>query len=246
MARYDVVLGELKRWNPRLNPDRVRAGQVLLVYTAQPLSRSVSVGSPTQGRLLDPERLPPHAGYLVRERERAWGTLETVQSIVQAFDAMRRRDPAAPRVKIHDLSLKHGGAMTDHHSHQSGRDVDIAYYQRECTGSVCEFRKIGPTEIDAERTWGLLRHWLEKDSTEAIFIDYALQAPLYRAARAAGASASELRKWFQYPSGPTHPLGVVRHFPRHADHMHVRFVCPETDPDCVTFRPLLGAETASR
>ena len=69
---------------------------------------------------------------------------------------------------------------------------------------------------------------------------------LYRAAKADGASSAELRKWFQYPSGQTHPLGIVRHFPHHADHMHVRFVCPASDPECVTFRPLLGIATASR
>jgi LysM repeat protein len=246
LARYKVRLHELKRWNPNLNPDRVRAGQSLLVYTEQPLSRSLSVGAPNQGRLLEPERLPPHAGYLIRERDRAWGTLETVQSIVSAFEAVRRQDPKAPRLKVHDISLRHGGAMTDHHSHQSGRDADIAYYQRECSAQVCGFRKIGPGELDTERTWALLKHWLETDATEAIFVDYALQAPLYRAARADGASPGELRKWFQYPSGPTHPLGVVRHFPRHADHMHVRFVCPDTDPDCVTFRPLFGGATAAR
>jgi LysM repeat protein len=246
LGQYGVQLAELRRWNPKLNPDRVRVGQTLLLYTERPQSRSLSVGAPNQGRLLDPERLPPHAGYLIRERERAWGTLETVQGIVQAFEAVRQKDPKAPRLKVHDLSLRDGGAMTDHHSHQSGRDADIAYYQRDCQGRVCGFRKIGPAELDAQRTWSLLKHWLDHDATEAIFIDYQLQAPLYRAARADGASSAELRKWFQYPSGPTHPLGIVRHFPRHADHMHVRFVCPASDPECVTFRPLLGTATASR
>lgn len=245
-ARYGVRVAELRRWNPELDPDRVRAGQVLLLYTDQPLSRSLSVGSPTQGRLLHPERLPPHAGYVIRERGRAWGTLETVQNIVNAFDAVRKANPRAPRLKVHDLSLRDGGTMTDHHSHQSGRDADIAYYQRDCAGRVCGFRRLGPTELDADQTWTLLKQWLERDAAESIFIDYALQGPLYRAAKADGASASQLRKWFQYPSGPTHPLGIVRHFPKHADHMHVRFMCPESDPECVTFRPLLGTATAAR
>ena len=78
----------------------------------------------------------------------------------------------------------------------------------------------------------LFQSWLENDRVEAIFLDYSLQEPLYREARRRGASREELSQWIQYPRGRTHPLGIVRHYPRHRDHAHVRFVCPDTDESC--------------
>ena len=237
--RHDVSLAELQRWNPQLRPDHIRIGQTIRIYSKKPTSHSQSVGSPSRGALKAARRLPRHPAYVIRERGRAWATDETIRGIVKAFDHVRSRHPKAARLKVHDLSLRRGGPMTDHRSHQSGRDADIAYFQRGCASRLCEFRRLKPSELDTDRTWTLLEYWLERDMLEAVFIDYRLQAPLYRHARARGASASQLSRWFQYPRGRTHPLGVVRHFPKHADHMHVRFACHQSDPECKTFRPLL-------
>lgn len=234
-AHYEVKVRDLLKWNPKLHPDRVREGQRLLVYTAVPDSRSESVGSPTRGKLLFATQLPANPGYVVRNPERSWGTRETVRAITHAFAALRAKDPSAPRVRVHDLSLRHGGPIDDHQSHQSGRDVDITYFQRDSEGA-CPLRPVAPSMLDVERQWALLQHWLERGQVEAIFIDYDLQAKLYRHARARGASAEELMHWFQFPRGRTASLGILRHAPRHADHMHVRFVCDETDADCHMFR----------
>ena len=59
------------------------------------------------------------------------------------------------------------------------------------------------------------------------------------------ASEEELMRWFQYPRGRGNPWGVIRHYPKHGDHMHVRFACHPSDPACKTFRPLL-LQTARR
>lgn len=69
-----------------------------------------------------------------------------------------------------------------------------------------------------------------------LLIDYDLRAKLYKHARAEGASHDELAHWFQYPRGRTASLGIPRHARNHADHMHVRFVCDATDPECQMFR----------
>lgn len=245
--RYEVKISQLLRWNRGLRRDHVRAGRTLTVYTQVPLSRSKSVGTPNRGRLVDGTRLPEHPAYVIRTRDRAWGTEEAVHSIISAFDAVRSRFPRAPKLKVHDLSLSDGGPMHHHRSHQSGRDVDIAYFQDACKGGVCGFRPVGPGTIDARRNWALLRHWLDHEQLEAVFIDYKLQRVLYREARRQGASKAELSRWFQYPRGRTHPSGVVRHFPKHHDHMHVRFTCHGSDPDCKTLRPVLtGAQHASK
>lgn len=92
--------------------------------------------------------------------------------------------------------------------------------------------RLPPEQLDVARQWTLLEHWLRHDRVEAIFIDYRLQAELYRHAREEGASREELHRWFQYPRGRTHPLGIIRHYPQHDDHLHVRFACHESDADC--------------
>lgn len=233
--RYEVSLRELTRWNPKLNPDRVRDGTKLVVYTRIPASRSESVGTPTRGKLLYGEVLPVHAGYLVRNRERAFGTRETVDSLVKAFTALRAKLPEAPKVRVHDLSLRSGGPINDHNSHQSGRDVDLTYFQKRCDGP-CGLHPVKPSDLDVEPQWALLQYWLERGQLEAAFIDYALQAKLYQHARALGAGREELAHWFQYPRGSSASLGIIRHAPRHADHMHIRFVCDDTDAECEMFR----------
>lgn len=231
-ARYETRIDELLRWNPGLSRDRVRSGRELVVYTRVPESRSLSIGAPARGRLAHGRRMPVrHPAFFVRTPERAYGTDETVRFIVEAFEAVRARDPEAPRVEIHDLSFAEGGPINHHHSHESGRDADIAYFQKGC-GELCAFRRIGPDQLDAARQWALFSEWIQRGAVEAIFMDHVLQARLYEAAREAGASRRELSQWFQYPRDVDQRYGLIRHHPRHADHFHVRFVCPESDPDC--------------
>jgi murein endopeptidase len=167
-------------------------------------------------------QLPRHRGYRLIDSSRAWGTSGTIGSLVEAFDDLIAIDPASPRVEVHDLSLRSGGPMRGHKSHQTGRDVDITYYQRPSRG-VCLGRRIGPDELDSPREWRLLRHWLERGQAEFIFIDYGLQQPLYEAAKASGATERQLAEWFQYPRDASVRAGIIRHVPNHANHVHVRF-----------------------
>ena len=132
---------------------------------------------------------------------------------------------------MHDLSLRYGGPMDGHKSHQSGRDVDMTYYQRGCR-EQCLGHRVAPSELDADRQWQLLRHWLQRDVVEFIFVDYSLQRPLYEAALASGATAAELARWFQYPRGSAFPTGIIRHTPNHANHVHVRFRCSDGELTC--------------
>jgi hypothetical protein len=111
------------------------------------------------------------------------------------------------------------------------RDVDITYYQRRGRG-ICAGRRVRAVELDALREWRLIRHWLERGQAEFIFIDYALQRPLYEAAKASGATERQLAEWFQYPRGPEVRAGIIRHVPNHANHVHVRFRCAADDRSC--------------
>ncbi len=231
-TRYEVAVNDIVRWNRRIRRHSIRVGRELTIFTTVPESRSESIGTPQAGRLAHAHQLPRnHPAILVRYPQRAWGTDEAVRWIVDAFDAVRDAHPDTPRVAIHDLSRERGGALMGHHSHTSGRDADIAYFQNGC-GEECRFRTIGPSDLDVARQWTLFRYWLEHDQVEAIFVDYALQRALYEHARAEGVPREQLARWFQYPREEGNRYGVIRHHPRHANHFHVRFVCHETDEAC--------------
>ena len=229
--RYGVRQADIVRWNPGLNPDRLRVGQVLVLQVDGPEEPSESRGAAFEGRLVRGEQLPPHRGYQIRNRSRAWGTNETISYLMEGFDAVLRRFPRSPRVMIHDLSFERGGSMPPHRSHQSGRDADIGYYQRSC-GEVCTYRRIGPAELDVERQWTLLLFWIEHGMVDYVFIDYELQGALYRFLQAQGASQAQLSRWLQYPRGRGASVGVIRHEPGHRDHLHVRFSCSTDDDQC--------------
>ncbi|MCB9616398.1 MAG: penicillin-insensitive murein endopeptidase [Sandaracinus sp.] len=229
--RHRVSVRDLQRWNPGLRRG-FRAGRTVVIWSTVPASVSASVGAPNRGRLVDAEPLPQHPGYYVRDASRAYGTLETVLWMQDAVQEVQDRHPRSPRIRVHDVSLREGGYMNGHRSHQSGRDVDISIYQRRCADRLCPMRRMNPDDIDVERTFTLLEHWLKNERLEAVFLDYALQAPLYEEGRRRGYSRAQLSRWFQYPHGPAYPLGVVRHYPRHRDHAHVRFACPDTDDEC--------------
>ena len=196
------------------------------------VASSRSSGKPHAGRLEGAVQVPAHLGYRVLNAKRAWGTAQAVDWLVAAFDALLSIDAHAPAVQIHDMSLRFGGVMAGHRSHQSGRDVDVTYFTRSCRRS-CGPGRVEPHELDAARQWELLAYWLKREQLEFAFIDHALQKPLFEAARTSGAAPSELARWFQYPRSATTSAGLIRHVPNHADHIHLRFRCTYDDPVCL-------------
>lgn len=191
---------------------------------------SHSKGSPVAGKLKGGQQVSSGAYFHVRDPERAWVTGEAALWLHEGFETLHRARPGAPRATVLDASFQHGGPIAHHRSHQSGRDVDLSYLQHSCSGP-CPQRALAPVEIKAADQWMLLRTWLARDQVKYIFVDHALQAPLYDAAVAAGESEQDLRKWIQYPRGHTAP-GIIRHAPNHHDHLHVRFACGPHDATC--------------
>lgn len=230
--RYDVSTRDLTRWNASLNHAAPRPGTKVRIYTRNPVSPSEAVGPTNRGRLENGVRLPPHRGYVIRTPERAYGTEETNRWIVAAFDAVNAKFQQTKVVRIHDISDRDGGKLRDHKSHQNGRDADISYYQKNCSSKGCRFAEFRSSELDVARQWTLLEHWLRNGQAEMIFIDYRLQGKLYKYAKRKGVSKTQLERWIQYPRGKYEPQGVIRHFPNHEDHLHVRFVCPYSDLKC--------------
>jgi LysM repeat protein len=230
--RYGVSQRDIARWNPKVGMHTPRAGTAIRIHTRAGVSESQAIGPTNRGRLENPERLPAHRAYVIRTPARAYGTEETIRWIVDAFDEVDRKFRHTKVVRVHDISDRDGGSLRDHKSHQNGRDADISYYQKHCPVSGCRFAEFRSSELDVARQWTLLEHWLRNGQAEMIFIDYRLQGKLYKYARKKGVSKAKLADWIQYPRGRYEPRGVIRHFPNHEDHLHVRFVCPYSDLRC--------------
>lgn len=229
--RHGVTVAEIQTWNNGLNPDRIRVGQRLTLHISGPENPSESVGAAFEGTLRHGEQLPPHRGYEIRDRNRAWGTNNTITFIMEGYDAILRRFPHAPRIMVHDISLQRGGQIPPHRSHQSGRDADIGYYYRNCD-PTCVYRAISAHELDSAKQWTLFSFWIENEMVEYIFMDYALQGALHAWLKEQGASDAQLGRWLQYPHGQGSRRGLIRHEPGHATHFHARFSCSDEDPRC--------------
>lgn len=237
-SRWGIEASALRSWNNLSREASLEAGAELVVYSSSPMAPSTSVGRVDRGTLEDGVPIPRHDAWRVRTPGRAWVTHFVAEALVDGFTALRSDHPEAARVEIRDASRPHGGHLREHHSHQSGRDVDIAYLRTNCRPGAHGARDCGhhwtrPSELDAAAQWALLHQWIDRDLVEYVFIDHELQGPLYDAARAAGASRSELSHWFQYPRAEHVRAGIIRHVPRHTDHFHVRFVCAPYDVACV-------------
>ncbi|MDQ3299780.1 MAG: hypothetical protein M3619_24640, partial [Myxococcota bacterium] len=76
-------------------------------------------------------------------------------------------------------------------------------------------------------TWALLTAFARTsdldDGVQMIFLDHAVQARLYKWARNRGTPDDQLADILQYPRGKDTQVGLVRHWPHHGDHLHVRF-----------------------
>lgn len=166
--------------------------------------------------MMDAIVMPNGPGYIVKHPHLAWGTPRTIEALQSALRRYLDRRLEGPLVRIGDISKRNGGAFPPHVSHQFGRDVDIGYVLSGMDADVARFRRASQHNLDLKRTWALIESVIETGIVAYVFMDYEIQALLYPYA---GAKAS----MFQYPHGRRASVGIIRHWPGHADHFHVRF-----------------------
>ena len=216
---------------------------------ARPIPRrSRSMGLAFQGRLQRGVRLreSPYLRYVTEYRERGnhWGTWELVQLLERAAYRVERSLPGA-KLSVGELSKREGGRIPGHASHQSGRDVDIAFYMLDGRGEPFEpyafadfdadGQGTGPNEglrFDDERNWELVAKLVADGDARVqyIFVANHLKQRLLRAGRRRGAPGVLLDRAARVMVQPTGH--------RHANHFHVRIYCsPGDKPACVDRGP---------
>jgi hypothetical protein len=185
-----------------------------------------SVGAPWDGKLAHATRLAAGDGYVIRRPSRAFGAKHVIEYLRGAIAAVRALHPDVHTLAIGDLSAERGGKISDHHSHQSGLDVDVGFFFTKLPAGDPGFVEAN-SSLDLEATWALLAAFTRTapldDGVQMIFLDYDVQRRLYDYARKRGTPEQDLDFIFQYPHGRNELTGLVRHWPAHANHMHVRF-----------------------
>jgi murein endopeptidase len=198
-----------------------------------------SIGRPQTGYLVSGKHMPANPKlYYLRRPERAWGTSYTVEHLVRAIRQVHRRFPRLPPLAIGDISGRHGGRISLHGSHRSGRDADIGFYFRKPPrGYPKAFAVATADNLDFNATWALISTLCKTAAdasaggVERVYMTYGTQAIFYRLARQHHVPREQL-EWFQYPHGRRADHGIIRHEPGHEEHFHVRFHCAANDPEC--------------
>lgn len=206
---------------------------------------STSIRNPNDGWLRGGVPLPLSAPGLrfnpARDPAARYGTVEVVRALLDAADQVRRELGGVP-ITINDLSLERGGPIPHHRSHQSGRDVDVLFYQLgpegnpiqsvgaffDPSGAGVDFRDLqDPSDdvslqLDIPRTWRFLRALIEGEQAQLqnVYVAEHIRALLLSYARASSASESTLRRFEAITCQPSYP---------HDDHFHFRFFCTADD-----------------
>ena len=199
--------------------------------------RGQSVGKPWEGSLRNASRLRLGDGAHIRRPHRTYGTRTTIEHTRNAINDVLERFKNTHDLAIGDISAEHGGWISDHHSHQSGRDVDLGlFYKKQPPGYPVYLADANERNLDCARTWALISNitrTVDKDGgVQVIYLDYDVQGILYRWAKKQGVSDKRLDRIFQYPHGRGSSGSIVRHYRNHANHLHVRFRCSSKDKQC--------------
>lgn len=181
----------------------------------------ISLGATNRGRLFNGVPMPKDDRWKFSDPGNAYGTQETIDSIMRAIEKVNEKHKDTQPVYIGHISSKNGGHLKPHKSHQAGRDVDLSYFLND---NSRWYAFANEKNLDQGRTWTFVKAFLEDPNTEMILIDTSIQRILYAYALAHGEDKAFAERVFQVSGKSQRPL--IRHVKGHATHIHVRFFSP--------------------
>ncbi len=197
--------------------------------------RARSVGRPNKGHLENGVPLPMSGlGYTRFDRDTHFGTDETIALIEYAAARVAYAFPGSAPMLVGAISKEDGGAIGRHHSHRTGRDVDIAFFEKGNATRRFFNGDLTAADVDMVKSWYTLETLILTDRVEYIFADRSLHAGLRAQAEDAGWGPDELDAFFLLEDESGY-RGIIRHAGGHLDHFHVRFRCPEGDSACESY-----------
>ena len=214
----------------------------------EPSDVSVSVGTVTDGYLVGGRMLPlPGRTYGILDRQRArglmYGTDELIAALERAADALHARHGTL--MWLGNVGRRGGGDIPYSVSHNSGRDVDIAFCYTDPEGHPVDPPDLvhldddgisekfdGYYRFDAARTWTVVEALLTDDTIQVqyLFIANPLKRMLLAHARRHGVRQALL-------SRADTILGQPGRAAPHNDHLHLRIYCSAADvaAGCLNF-----------
>lgn len=168
-----------------------------------------------------------------------YGTWELVQLVERAAWRVWSRLPGS-RLSIGELSAEEGGDIPDHRSHESGRDVDIAFYMLDGSGEPFEPYAFAAFDgrgkgmgvnsglrFDDARNWELVAKLVADGDARVqyMFVHHSIKRRLLAEGRRRGAPKVLLDRAEKVMVQPTGHA--------HRNHFHVRIYCPPASrPSC--------------
>lgn len=204
-------------------------------FTRAPYLRmSLTVGHPNEGYQLRAKRLTSTRELFVRKssRERAYGYPSLVLMLHRSARDVAKA-VAGSVMLVGDLSMRDGGPLAGHHSHQSGRDADVGFYVTDLADRPVPSREFvafdgdgkskdgSGVRFDDYRNWLLVESWVKdrRAGLSHVFVSGPLRARLLRFAR-------EHPRFAPYADRAAALLEQPENGEPHDDHFHVRISCP--------------------
>ncbi len=195
-----------------------------------------SLGTTSRGILLDGDHLAARGEHFrfYRARDRRYGIRELTGLVQRVSETLGREFPGTVLL-LGDLSGQGGGFISEHHSHRSGRDVDLAFFVTSPSGKaihgwpLMRFDRFGAglreeksCRFDAEKNWMVVEALIadEESRVQWIFVSHGLKALLLEWALNHERDIEIIRR-----------AASILHQPgdsaSHDDHFHVRIYCPD-------------------
>ncbi len=196
---------------------------------------SLTVGHPNAGWQVRAKRIKKSKSLAIKagSEDRSYGHPALVLMLGRSAKEIAKAAPGSVML-VGDLSGKHGGSLSGHRSHQSGRDADIGFYVLDPNGKPVTPEKFLTFSADGKatdgsrytfddrRNWLLVQSWVrdKRAGLSHIFVSRGLRQRLlgYAAKQPAFQKhVAEVAALLKQPEDAT----------PHDDHFHVRVSCPK-------------------